>query len=395
MIARGGWVAFTALTSFAISACTGSPPDTGSTVTDSAGIVIVESSQALWTEESRWHLSGEPLASIGVEEGPEEYQLYRVRSAVRMDDGRIVIANHGSSELRFYDPTGGFLFARGGEGEGPGEFSSIGMILRLQDSLYLFDFHLMRVTVYSGSGEFGRSFRVQPTPDGALPLPEGVLASRHLLARRSPRDAELKTGFYRDTSLFLRFDLEGVYVDSIGRFPGSEDYIGQQGDVTFSTDAPFGRRSYTATFGDGFYFGSSDSWEIEFRTSDGTLQRLIRRPLPNPPVTSQESDEFYESLRERMTRMSSLWRGLYEQVTLPDTKPAYGRLLADTEGNLWVAEYDDERRWTVFNREGRLLGTLEIEGRVRVLEIGSDYLLGMWQDEVDVERVFLYGLAKP
>ena len=129
--------------------------------------------------------------------------------------------------------------------------------------------------------------------------------------------------------------------------------------------------------------------------SDGSLERLIRRPIPNPPISAAEANEYQESLRERMTRMSAMWRGLYEQVTLPETKPAYGRLLADTEGNLWVSAYDDEGTWTVFDAEGRLLGTMEIEGDVRVVEIGGDYLLGVWRDDLDVERVFLYGLLKP
>jgi hypothetical protein len=271
----------------------------------------------------------------------------------------------------------------------------MGLIWRLPDSLYLFDFQLMRVSVYSEAGDFGRSFRIQPTPDGALVMPLGVLSSRYLLTRRSPRDAELSTGFYRDTSLYLRYDLEGEQIDTLGRFAGEENYIGQQRDITFSTDAPFGRRSYTATIDDTFYYGSSDSWEIELWSSDGRLERLIRRPLANPPIPDEEVEEFNASLRERLTRMSSLWRGLYEQVTLPDTKPAYGRLFADTEGNLWVADYGNEGHWTVFDTEGRLLGSLAIDGNVRVVEIGSDYLLGVWQDEMDVERVILYGLVKP
>ncbi len=380
---------------WALGACGGDAPQRGFTVTDSAGITIVESVVPTWTEHTRWRLSPDPVVSIGVEEGPEEYQLFRVRSAARLDDGRIVVANHGTSELRFYDPAGAFLFSRGGDGAGPGEFRSMGMIWRLADSLLLFDFQLMRVTVYSGTGDFGRSFLVQTTPDGAIPIPTGVFQDRHLLVRRGARDAELSTGFYRDTSLYLRYDLEGAHVDTVGRFPGSEDYIGKREDLTFSTGAPYGRESYLVPLGNRFYFGSSDGWEIALHASDGRLERLIRRPVPNTPITDQEAEEFYTSLRERMTRMSSLWRSLYEEVTLPETKPAYGRLLADTDGNLWVAEYDNEGRWTVFDTEGRLLGAVEIPGRVRVVEIGSDYLLGVWQDEMDVETVRLYRLVRP
>jgi hypothetical protein len=60
-----------------------------------------------------------------------------------------------------------------------------------------------------------------------------------------------------------------------------------------------------------------------------------------------------------------------------------------------VAAFEDESTWTVFDTEGRLLGALEIAGRVRVVDIGSDYVLGVWQDDLDVERVILYELLKP
>lgn len=387
-----------ALLALALAGCGRDAERSTSTVSDSAGITIVESRAPLWGPEDAWRLSQTPLVTIGTVEGADEYQLFRVRSARRLADGRIVIANAGTNELRFYDADGSFLFTRGGEGGGPGEFRSLGDIWTLGDSLYLFDFNQMRVTAYSTSGEFGRTFRVRETPDGAFPFPEGVLAPHYLLVRRSPPDAELNAGFNRDTSLYLRYTLDGEPLDSLGWFPGHESYFGSGEDFTYGTSAPYGLHAYMLAAADLLYYGSSDTYEIELRAADGTLRRLIRRPIPNPPVTEEEVEEFHRNFEERRERMAPIWRNLYSQMTLPETKPAYGRLLVDSEGNLWVADYSQERgadgTWSVFDPEGRFLGSVETPTGGRVLQIGSDFVLGIWRDELDVEYVRLYELIK-
>jgi hypothetical protein len=387
-----------ALLALAVAGCGGGAERSTLTMSDSAGVTIVESHAPLWSPEEGWRLSEAPLVTIGTVEGADEYQLYRVRSAVRLADGRIVIANSGTNELRFYDGDGTYLFTRGGAGGGPGEFRSLGNIWTLDDSLYLFDFNQMRITAYSTSGEFSRTFRVRETPDGAFPFPEGVLAPHSLLVRRSPPDAEFSAGFNRDTSLYLRYTLDGELLDSLGWFPGDESYFGSGEDFTYGTSAPYGLRAYMLAAADQLYYGSSDAYEIEVRAADGTLRRLIRRPVPNPPVTPEEVEEFHRSYEERQERMAPIWRNLYSKMTLPETKPAYGRLLVDSEWNLWAADYsqgrDDEGTWSVFDPEGRFLGTVETPTGGRVQQIGSDFVLGIWRDELDVEYVRLYELIK-
>ncbi len=78
--------------------------------------------------------------------------------------------------------------------------------------------------------------------------------------------------------------------------------------------------------------------------------------------------------------------------------PAYRSLVVDTEGNLWVEEYrrpgDDQPRWTVFNLDGEMLGLVETPPRFSIYQIGSDFVLGRWHDDLDVEHVQLYELLK-
>jgi hypothetical protein len=63
-----------------------------------------------------------------------------------------------------------------------------------------------------------------------------------------------------------------------------------------------------------------------------------------------------------------------------------------------MAEYvvlDEPPRWIVFDSDGRWLGAVEVPPNGRVSEIGADYVLGVWRDELDVERVQMFELIKP
>ena len=50
--------------------------------------------------------------------------------------------------------------------------------------------------------------------------------------------------------------------------------------------------------------------------------------------------------------------------------------------------------WNVFDPEGRWMGDIEIPYGGYVYEIGVDYLLGVWVDELDVEQVRLYRIDR-
>lgn len=133
-----------------LTACGPDSPSHGEAVVrDSAGVRIVENSAPAWREGEGWRMSDEPILEIGVLEGQPEYQLFQVRGAIRLSDGRIVVANAGSHELRIYDPRGRFLTSVGREGSGPGEFRALGSLDRLgSDSLITWDWRNNRAQVF-------------------------------------------------------------------------------------------------------------------------------------------------------------------------------------------------------------------------------------------------------
>lgn len=86
------------------------------TVRDSAGIEIIQKSEpgAAWAEGEGWELSERPRLDLGRLGGEEATQFHDVRGAVRLSGGRVVVANGGTGELRFFGPEGEHLLTTGG-----------------------------------------------------------------------------------------------------------------------------------------------------------------------------------------------------------------------------------------------------------------------------------------
>ena len=104
----------------AIGACAGEAPAPRVERRDSAGIAIVESFAPQWDAGKSWVLGSVPVLELsGV--GPS-YDFFGVRDATVLADGRLVVLDDGSHQVRFFDHDGVFLHAMGREGEGPGDF---------------------------------------------------------------------------------------------------------------------------------------------------------------------------------------------------------------------------------------------------------------------------------
>ncbi len=357
---------------------------------DSAGIRIVENPRIPKGSRLAWRIGPEPSLSIGVLEGDEPHMLFFVTDATRLADGRIVIANAGSAELRIFDSNGSHLGTRGGRGEGPGEFRELGNVAPWPgDSLVAWFAPGWRISVFDGDGNYGRTFGINDGTRSWRFRPDSPTKDGLFLAVLAPEDAD---------TLVLEFrDGKGAVRSSLGTHPGSEPYLMNEGtNREMLYWKIFGREPVWGVWGDLVAVGVSSHYEIKALEADGSLARIVRREHSPRAVTSADVETHVEGRRF----FNEADRREYRSVPVAEHFPAFTSIMSDALDHLWVREYDlpgEERAtplWTVFNPEGHVLGFVETPAGLSIYEIGADYILGKVISELGVESVQLWPLAR-
>lgn len=222
--------AFILFAALLVAACGGdSPhPSTFATVTarDSAGVTIVENAALLEDASLGWTIGPSPVVEIGVLDGPEEYQLFRVRDARWLTDGRIAVVNAGSQEIRIYGADGIHLATWGGRGEGPGEFIDPTTLSWWPgDSVAVWDRRLRRLSIFAADGALGRTL-VFPTIEGMpTPLFSHAQADGNSVVRMTVLPPEgPPRGLSRQPVAAAVVDPDGALRAGLGTHPGREAF---------------------------------------------------------------------------------------------------------------------------------------------------------------------------
>lgn len=384
----------------------------GPIVRDSAGIQVVENSGAgLRAPGDSWSLSARPILEIGPAGDESGTALFRVTDAVRLSDSRIVVANGGTSELLFFSSEGEFLDRAGGAGGGPGEFAVIGpgSVIKLArttgDTLLAHDWAGGKVMTFAPTGGFVRSVSLREgSGDGRIHLAAGVgwLNDGSLLATttsfgQDPSDRPGPEGrIVRPNRTLYRFAPDGMVADTIGSFLGDEDYLSLNSNLDNTgsgtlrigkAPVPFARTFHAATGGNTLAVGVTDRPEILLYGSDGALRRIVRWSGKSRPVGASQREAWI-----------AVQGGGAPVAQFPRTMPAFEDLKLDPEGRLWVEAYEppgsaaSPSRWSVYDPQGRRLDDVAMPEGFQPLQIGSDYMLGVWRDEQGVEYVRGYGI---
>ncbi len=401
------------------------PPSPDHTIhTDSAGIPIATATRPLWGPGEGWTVGPEPLIEIGTLVGEPEYEFGAVVAATRLSNGHIVVADRGHDELRSYDETGAFRWRAGRAGEGPGEFSSLDFVGKTSgDTLVAYDGAAMRAQLFSAEGRLVRTLPVTP--------PEGDASARGSVADRA-------VGVVQDRLIvrFLDFGERGS--SGVVRWPnerlvaldlrtGSTTTLavlpGQEADVELREDD--GYRHNLVFFGKAPEYGASpgrlavvdtEFWSVRLMSpQDGAIQGIVRREIPPTPTTDALFEEMIDGLTrfafpdpeavpsEQIEAVRRGWQGSPRAPTLPLLYAIH----VDAAEHLWVHPYFltgfDPPPFEIHAPDGSWLGSVAvppgldrgfIQYQSPYMEIGEDYLLGVWKGELDTQQVRMYGVER-
>lgn len=393
-------------------------------VRDSAGVRIVENRRPRIDSRLGWTVGVEPVVTIGARDASDAFQLYRVRDATRLGADRIAVANGSSNELLVFDADGNYLGAWGGQGEGPGEFMSLALVRPWgPDSLIAADAQNGRISVFDLDGKHGRTKSLRGDPS-SFSRTLMATAGQEAESGISTLDTHVAVGVLPDGTLLTRdtggFGAQGLWRNdyayammssdgfsrlSLGEFPGPEHYSESyvEGDLVHVMPLrhPFGRTTLTAVWGDLAVTGRNETYEIRAYLSDGSLSRIVRR---DHEVRSPSKAEQDAAFGDRFAGLADDDRQARMKVAVNApvvaSFPAYSSLRGDALDHLWVAEFKlpdakyDGTLWTVFDPEGRALGSVETPSGLTIYEIGADYILGKTTDDLNVEYIQLWGLTR-
>ena len=372
-----------------------------SVIRDSAGVTIVENDKPAPETRLGWRIAEAPALSIGAFEGDPAYELYQVRDAARLPDGRIVVANAGSGELRVFDASGTHLASWGGRGEGPGEFGDFAAPWSVEpwpgDSIAASDLYARRVSIFNAQGVHGRTFVLEDQYYRLM----GVLPDGKMFLGTVPAfvAGTMGTGLVRREVEYAIAAPDGNLHAALGTYPASEWYIFAEGGGMAVYPQPFRHSAIAHVWGDLIVIGSNDLYEIRAYTADGALARIVRRAHDvRSPTQSDLDDHLDEQYADRTEEERARVLAELEDMPLPERFPAFGRILTDSRGSLWVEDYqlpgEPTPAWTVLDADGRVLGLMDLPPDLRIFEIGEDYILGSVSDDLGIERVQLRSLER-
>lgn len=379
------------------TACTpddGIPDSQGSKVTvrDSAGIEVVENHLPEWDPADFWSVDAEPEFVLGAE-GDSSHLVWGVRIARMLSDGRVAMLDpQWDRKVLVFDQTGELSASFARQGRGPGEHNFPQALEVLPgDTIAVWESSFGPVNYFDPSGRLLKERHIdlgavitatrtdgQHAPESMYrSLPDGsFLVQVHRTDWHPPTTAGT---VYRQPLGYVRID--SAYVaHSMGWWGGGQEFVTDDpGIVPFP---PFPIRA-TANGGGtplSVYITNGDSFEVHQFSATGGLLRIFRRSVEPRSVSDYDLQLWSEQNVANARFGFDMAATERAHSALPRSNhAAIHSLQVDQEGYLWVNQAMDREanssEWSIFDAEGRWLGTLSVPALL-VHWVGRDFILG-------------------
>lgn len=329
-----------------------------------------------------------PALSVGGI-APPAHIFGEVPDVARLPDDRIAVVDRQAQSVTIFDNRGHLVQTLGRQGEGPGEFLDPIGLVRMGDSLLVWDWRQSRVTAFDLSSDEATVIRVDEVVNPTHhfgDVPDGFVVGSVLFP-----DGGTDSGSWTNDLGVIRWDSTQVELDTVVavRYRESEwvdEATRMAGSRTFSPRGTFAA-------GNGrIYWAAGDSAVVHFWDHGETGK--ITWVWPTRLVETGDVDLY----RERW--LAGVSEGAHEAITnmiakLPvaESYPVIADLVADVDGGVWVGIYstprDSSQTWLRFE-DGQQTCRIEFPRSFEPSEGGSDWVLGVHEDELDVQSVQLW-----
>lgn len=278
---------------------------------------------------------------IGQVDGDDPYLFSAIQDVAADEQGRVIVADRQSMEIRVFEPDGTFAFHFGGPGEGPGEFGDLCCLQFAPDG----EFWVRESARYSAfvlgaaGAEYPRIIRTPHLGQSGLMDPftfdlEGNLVSVGPVRGDDDSGAGLMAR--------LRVHADGA-VDTVVMADAERQSV-SQATVPFELGTirglaylhqPFGPLWIHAHANGGTWAEAITSdYSINLHRPGGTVSVIEGPLLVGPPLSADERDGAQESIDRDRDRTGVA----IHPFRIPDRKPPLDDMFFDRAGRLWVVK---------------------------------------------------------
>jgi hypothetical protein len=385
---RQVWVGVTWTVLAALSGCGREAEPITFSVADSSGVRVASNGPIIGLR-APWRLSRRAVMRIGWRD--DEPTFENIRTGRFAEDGSVVIGDQIGSTVWRVNLEGEVVGNWGRRGDGPGELRAVSVVLPDGDSAIVQTEDGL-VTVFGPDG-FARSFR---SPERDRPLRGMTEGGALLFSAWQPNRVVDPDRRWVDGVVYRR-PRGGGAPDTLLTYPLGLTWPGPR---TYDPFAPAGALATTDT---SLIVWRSDKPEIRWYGLDGAVRQIVRWDHERQAVTDEDWQAFaeaYAGLSSREVDPSSGQKHANElRPTASTARPIFGpEMHVDPDGNLWLGEYvgsyRDPTRYSILAAGGHWLGAIELPPRFLLLDVSDHYVLGVEQDEWDVQAVSVYEIRK-
>ena len=358
----------------------------------------------------RWTL--ERTVTIG-DAFDAETGLTRVGGVIVQGD-QLLVAQPLEQRLRVFSLAGDFLGFIGRDGEGPGEFRSVGGMGMHDGRVWVNDPELRRLQYFDGEGRLVSSARIKGHPAlsaGRIAFVWGILAEGPMLVRYSRYADEEAASPLKPEAVF-RFDANGLLRDTVAMIVGRSDIMQVRGSGrTMVSYIPESERSLLRVAPDGSGFVVVH--RTRARSAEPHRFRVIRFDARADTVWVR--DILYDPIR-----VPEAWRSRHVEREIrdiaddpsfpegrirPQVERAYGALeffppvrsvRAGADGSTWLQLRTgvESYEWEVVDESGRAVARVDppLGGMAWA---DADSLWFVERDELDISYLVRYVIRRP
>jgi hypothetical protein len=200
-----------------------------------------------------------------------------------------------------------------------------------------------------------------------------------------------------------RIDASGAFRDTLLEVPSGG--LIQGNEIHYFTPEPMWALTDSLTV----VYGVNSEYRIGFYAADGSLRRIVQRPVEPLPITERDKEAIFGFVDRALLDAGASPAQVAQnrrRTRFAEYFPAFSVLHTGVGGSLWVqrvqppgalSEEDMARYnfaedfgapgWEVFDAAGRFLGVVQMPRRFQPRLFRGDRIYGVLRDELDVQYV--------